>query len=470
MAEQSTNVDATAKPPTGPIVRSFNAIAKGIAKADDWINALTGFGIQGLDKRKSTSYSRAVFLDEIQLEDMYRGDGFAKRIVELPTREMMREGFEIKGDQDRKIMAMFEQRGILNSVANMIRWSRLFGGSIGVIGIQDGGNIMMPVNEKAIKAIEFIHVFDRWRVTWTTADLYNDPTQKKFGTPQFYRVSPVHGARPFVVHETRVIRLDGAPVPDRARIENQGWGDSAIQCAYEQIRALGGVTGATEAIMDDFITGVLGMKNLSDHLAAGNKDFLKDRINSMDLSRSVLNTTVIDAEWETFEKKASSVAGIPDILDRFAMFLSAVTGIPQTLLMGRSPAGMNSTGDSDSRNWYDQVAQDQRDLLNPIMERLVHLSFISKELGGQEPKDWKIEWNPLWAPSITEEATAEKTEAEEMDIYVQMGAMDPNEVREIIRNRFNLVGNAPEPKDTTGVDPFADPNADPNATKPAAAA
>ena len=45
--------------------------------------------------------------------------------------------------------------------------------------------------------------------------------------------------------------------------------------------------------------------------------------------------------------------------------LSSLTNIPQTLLFGRSPAGMNATGESDLENWYNFVERIQKLMLKP---------------------------------------------------------------------------------------------------------
>lgn len=40
--------------------------------------------------------------------------------------------------------------------------------------------------------------------------------------------------------------------------------------------------------------------------------------------------------------------------------LSALTNIPQTILFGRSPAGMNATGESDFENYYNFIERIQK--------------------------------------------------------------------------------------------------------------
>lgn len=436
-----------------------------MSRKDGWMNLLTGFGVQGLDKRKDTKFQGNEVLSETQLRELYQGDGIVRRIVDLPAREMMRRGFTLKGDKDNKVRGIFQERGIHKKVTDMIRWARLFGGSVGVLGLEDGGKLDQPVNEGAIRRLAFVHVFDRYRATWTSTDLYSDPNNEKFGQPQFYNISPVNGTQ-FRVHESRVIKLDGLPVPDLGRAQNQGWGDNVVQSCFEQIRALGSVYGAAEAVMEDFVQPVLGIKNLGEMIATGREAEIRTRLDLMDVTRHVLNTLLIDADLETYTKVASSVAGLPDLIDRFSQWLSAVSAMPQTLLMGRSAAGMNATGEGDQTNFYDDIRSEQEDKLSPIYETLCRYAFLSKEVGGQEPEDWSIEWNPLWEPTEAEVATKRKAEAEEMDIYVQMGALDPNEVREseAFKERFPLVqGELAPPVDQNAPDPFAPPEGTPDA-------
>lgn len=426
-------------------------------KADGWMNLLTGFGTESKDKRMSTKFQGSLRLGEVELRDLYQGDGMVKRIVDLPAKEMMRRGFVVDGDIDGKVQSILEEKHILKKVTEMIRWSRLFGGAIGVLGLEDGGKLNMPVNESAIKRLAFMHVFDRYRVTWTTMDLYGDPNSEKYGQPQFYNVSPVNGL-PFVVHESRVVVLDGLALPASLRSMNQNWGDNVIQGSYEKIRALEAVYAGCEAVVEDFIQPVLGIKNLGEMIASGREAEIKTRLDLMDLTRHVLNTLLIDADLETYTKVVSSVAGLSDLIDRFSQALSSTTGIPQTLLMGRSAAGMNATGEGDQRAFYDSISADQVDTLTPVFERICHLIFISQEV-GQEPDDWCVEWNPLYEPTEKETAEVRKLRAEASDIYVQMGVIDTDEVRNSpeITGYYEL---AESPKLNPKVDPYKEPEAE----------
>jgi hypothetical protein len=254
----------------------------------------------------------------------------------------------------------------------------------------------------------------------------------KFGTPQWYSVYPIQGPS-FRVHETRTVRLDGEDLDDQSRVENNGWGDSYLQKCFEQLRQVAGAFNGAEIIVEDFIQAVLSIKNLQEMLATPEgADLVRKRLDLMDLSRHVLHMKLLDANGEEYEKHASSVAGLPDLLDRFALHLSSATGIPVTKLFGRSPSGLNATGESDLRNWYDDLHADQEAFLSPIYERLCYLVFVSKQggFGGKEPEDWKIEWNPLYQLTEKEEAEVYKTTADGDNVYLQNGTLNEEEVRQ----------------------------------------
>ena len=47
--------------------------------------------------------------------------------------------------------------------------------------------------------------------------------------------------------------------------------------------------------------------------------------------------------------------GLPDVYDRVMMDVAGAAKTPVTKLFGRSPAGMNATGESDMNNYYDYI-------------------------------------------------------------------------------------------------------------------
>lgn len=399
-------------------------------RADGWNNVFTGQGMKGIDRSEHAGFARRNPLDPETLRAMYRSNGLIRRVVDLPAKEMTRAGFIIHEDPEGLVQARFQELHIHKKVRDMLRWASLFGGSLGVMGADDGQPFDRPLNEKRIRNLHFLHVFHRWRVTWNWGDLYGDPRHPKYGQPQWFEVTPVWGL-PFRVHESRCIKVDGLPVDDLSRFENNDWGDSTVEACYEEFRDMGSAYGATRIILEDFIQAVLSMKGLSALIEGGQEEIIKKRLKILDNSRHVLHTLLLDADGEQYQKHASSVAGLADLLDRFAQKASAVTGIPVTLLMGQSPNGLNATGDGERSNWEDDVKDKQEEILQPAYERLCKVVFLARDLGfgGVEPEGWEIKFNPLRQLSPKEKGDLDSTRATTAKIYIDAGVLDPMEVR-----------------------------------------
>jgi phage-related protein (TIGR01555 family) len=190
--------------------------------------------------------------------------------------------------------------------------------------------------------------------------------------------------------------------------------------------------GYSNAILRDFIQAVLSVKDLTAMISAGKEDTVTRRMRLLEMSRSILNTMVIDADGEEYTKSASSVTGIPDVIDRFAEHICACTGIPMARLFGRSPGGLNSTGEHDESAYYDTLAGEQERLFSPLAEFVVRLVFNAKDgpTSGNEPETWSVVWRSLDQPTDKETADLRKVVAETDQIYIAAGVLSPMEVAE----------------------------------------
>jgi hypothetical protein len=415
-------VKQTADAAAGPLT--------GFARVDSWANAYTNMGILGRDKRMSTVFKANEILPEGVLTDLYRSNGLARRIVDLPAKEMTRAWLEIEGDSDGKMLAELERVNARLKLREMLIWSRLYGGSIGVVIVDDGQLLDMPLSQSTSRNVQGINVYHRFRCQWQQSDYYSDPSKNNYLTPQYYTIYPIDGRSSFRVHESRTLRLDGALLPDREKLMNQGWGDSVLQSCYEELRRVGAGYADSEIILDEFITSVLSIKGLVGMLASPEGgETVKKRLELLDLSRHLIHAMMVDGDGETYEKVTSTITGIPDLLDRFAQSLAATLGWSVTLLMGRSPAGLNATGESDIRHDYDMFAAEQEDCLTPLVRKLLQFLGGQKDSQGlSQFAEAKIVWKPLWQMTEKETAELRKVTAETDAIYVQNGILDADEV------------------------------------------
>lgn len=435
----------------------------GFFTAMGWNNRNTGRGIKGVDRRLETAFAPKGATPETTLRGMYRGDGMARRVIDLPVELMTSSGFDIMGDPEGLVLARMEENGILKSIEEMVRWSRLFGGAIGVINVDDSQLYDSPLNIRNIRRVYDVKVYNRWRVTFTTSDLYQNPYHPKFGKPEFYWIQPLMGKR-FRIHETRTIRMDGAPVDDLTALQNHGWGDSYLESCMESLSDLSSIYNSCNEIIDEFITTTLSLTDLAELMAQpdGEKIILK-RLRLLDQSKSNGNTRLLN-DGETFNKVASTITGLPDMVDRYVSRVAQDAGFPKSALAGDDQSGLNASGDSNMSKMYDKMeAEQQRTMRGPI-EYLTRLIFNSTDdyFNGQEPKNWWVEFRKLWQPSAKEQTDMNKTEVDTIGSLVDRNIISPDEAREYppIKERYNLEGPAPEPEPLP--DPAADPNGDPN--------
>ncbi len=192
-----------------------------------------------------------------------------------------------------------------------------------------------------------------------------------------------------------------------------------MQRVHTQLRDTATSWQSVGHLLTDASQGVLKIKNLMGLIASGGKERLRTRVELIDMARSVCRSLLIDADGESFERMATSFASIPELMDRFMMNAASAAEMPVTILYGRSPAGMNATGDSDTRGWYDTVEDAQSNVLHPRHERGLLLIMLAKDgpTKGVLPDNWEIKYAPLWQPTANEEATRLKTTA---DTYVAL--------------------------------------------------
>jgi len=400
---------------------------------DNWQNVFTGLGTA----RDKTQFGRFVNLTEIsdtELSALYHQNDTARRVVALKPQEMMRKGFTVSVEDDTDASSAIgmnlQKLKAARKVRDAMIWGRLFGGSAIVIGADDGGEADQPLNENAIKSVGFLHVVDKRHLvpdTW-----FQDPLNDEFfGEPQTYRVTPRRGATNLVVHRSRLLLFGGAHTSDEERDRLGGWDHSSLTAVYPVLRQFDNVWQAAEHLMSDASQAVFKIQGLMSMIAGGQKDVLATRMQLVDMSRSVARALLLDADGgEEFTRQPSSFTDAQAMLDKFMLRLAQAAETPVTILMGQSPAGMNATGDSDFRWFYDSIATAQENELKPQLEKLVRIMMLAKDgpTHGEEPDVWAIKFAPLWQPTPVEQAELEKKHAESDAIYIDRGVLLPEEV------------------------------------------
>lgn len=394
---------------------------------DSFSNFVTGLGAI-TSRAGQTSFLSQLTIPDHEITNLHKHNGLARRIVDIIVEDSLRGFIEADVNLIKKINSYSLKQLMMDAGC----FGRLYGGALLVAFIDDGQEQDMPLSTSREGRLLSFKVFDRRQITWDFADLAKNLNSAYFGEPEIYTITPWSSVLlkdksfSFRVHRSRCFLFGGAKVDNKSRVANNFWEDSVLQACYDTLRNYGLLQSASTDIVQDFIQTLVKMEGLGHKMSTedGYKDVLR-RMEMLERGRSTSRTFVLDAELEDYEKKASSVAGLADLWDRFSEAVSSSCGIPVTKLFGRSASGMNSTGEHDNKNWYDTVRSYRSDVLEPCINWFLEILKADKRNSGISKWEW--EFPSLTAPNENEWADIKKKYAEIDCMYIDRGAIDPRE-------------------------------------------
>ena len=475
--EFSNTSSPTPKTDYVPMSEVQSMVKKEVAKfgtmnTDSWTNMLVGLGGRA-DKSGQTAHGGVDITDDYTLTGLYMNEGLGGRIVDVIADDMTREWLDFDEDAPEKdVKTMNEEIDRLDveeKLNEALRWQRLYGGAMIIVGAMDGQKPDKPLRENKIKRIEYLRVVDRTDIDITGSVFDVEPMSPTFGQVKVYKVNTyVNGQYiPLMIHASRCIILKNDPYPSSVRsyIDNNHryWGMSSLQKVFESLRDLGGVNQSIVSLMYEFVVGKFKVAHLAEIMSQpGGESGIIRRMEIMNMSKSVLNAILIDSE-EEYARDNANLAGVPEIIDRFMLMVTGATGIPVTRLFGRSPGGLNATGENDLRNYYDLIEAAQRNKLKGPLTRLFKLIGISNGI-KEVPA---FEFNSLYQMTELEyaeldqrKASTEQTKVNSFLTLVNMGALDADEVRHDYLGKTGSVKEEEEYTDPTEEKEY-DPGGDP---------
>lgn len=420
----------------------ISGIRRAMARVDSWLNTITAVGGTSSKVSTFTFEAREILRDET-LQALYEQDGYATRIIDCVPDEGTRQGIILSTGDKAVDAAMAEELvrlGAHERITDAWCWGRLYGGGALFVGADDGLDPRKPLRLEDVRRVQFLTVLEKRELTpatWVT-----DQLDARFGDVETYRLSRGAGGGGTdtrEVHVSRLIRFFGARVTPRRRAHLQGWGVSELQRVYDKLVQFNATYGALGELLQDGSQGVFAIKDLYSLMAQDKEGALKQRLELLDLSKSVAKSILVDADSERYERvESSAMTGYPDVIDRFALLLAGAAGIPVTILMGQAPAGLNATGDSDIRWFYDRVRTQQTNVLAPKMQRLAKILLAAKAgPSNGEALAAKVSFPPLWQPTPSEKADLRQKTSATDAAYITAGVLTPEEVA---INRFGAEG------------------------------
>lgn len=418
------------------------------ARFDGYVNMLNRYGTSKDPSEHYRFQPEPMIPDEI-ITNFYEGNGLFSKIIDLPSEECVKHGFELKGVTDQKILDFMgealDELDWEETAMKAIKWARLFGGSIAVMLIDDGRGLDEPLDWRRIKSIDDIRVYERTviqpDISSMTSYRPNDPFHtrgSRLGMPERYFVSSKYGN--FTVHDSRCLVFQNGILPENTMSSiYELWGIPEYVRIRRAIQDSELAHRSAPKLLDRSVQAIYKMKDLAAELATeeGESRVLK-RLEAIDLARGMMNSMVIDAEGEDYDFKSFAFSGINDAVSASCNMLSAITNIPQSILFGSGTNGLSSTDDTSMENYYNYVQRCQKKFLRSNLRYLLSVLFQAglRNREIDEIPKINVEFNPLWSLSENEKADLDHkkaqtqlTKAQTAQAYVDMQAIDAQEVR-----------------------------------------
>ena len=346
------------------------------------------------------------------LLSLYRGSGILRRIIDKPVEDALAHWFKIDSqitpDQIDVLERAQRRTKIKKQIEQGMKWGELFGGAAGLMLIEGHGDILdQPLDLATVGPDSFkgIYVVDRWSGVYPSGDIVTDIGSSAFGEPEYYEMRVSEDATAEMrVHHSRILRFTGDELPYWEKQVEQHWGCSKIETVFEDLNQYNSIKANIEALLYKAQVWVESVKNLQSFLGTApnmmQRNYWEVQKAQNELMSS-MNTRYIDSESK-LEDHQFSFAGLDKIFEMSMYAMSSVSGIPITILFGRSASGMDATGDADMDNYYTLLEGKQENKAKPVIEQVLPVLCMSEF--GSVPDDINVVFNPVRIPSEKERA------------------------------------------------------------------
>jgi uncharacterized protein len=384
---------------------------------DTFHNFLSGLGVQGRDKMTAFSYVKPIWTRQ-QLEASFQSDWIARKAISIPAQDATREwrSWQAKGKQIEQLEATENKLQVQLKLQQALTKARLYGGACILIGVD--GNMSKELDPATIPkdGLKYLHVLAPHQLT--VERLVHDLESPYYGQPEYYELSDnISRTKSVKIHPSRMVRLIGLDQPDP--MEGSGWGDPVMQVIHDSVSAAGTVMQSIAVLVSEAKLDVIKIPGLTEIFSTSEgTNRLVKRFTEANVAKSVVNALIMDAE-EEWQRIGVNFQGMPEVLQMYMQMAAGAADIPATRFLGQSPAGLNSTGESDLQNYYDRIASDQELRLTPALEKL-DKAIIQSSLGKTDENIF-YNWNSLWQMTDTQKADIAKKKAEVVKIDVDCG-------------------------------------------------
>lgn len=406
-----------------------------VTMMDAFSNPAARIGYGTMDLLQATEYPMTHMTQNYQLlTSLYRDNWIVQNIVATIPNDIIRKWYEIKSSIAPEYidqMTRLERRTrIRKKILLGMYWGRLYGGAAGLILIKGQDDMSQPLDLDMVLPGSFLglQVLDRWSGVYPENELVTDPENPDFGLPAYYTIrDEVSGQMVVRVHHSRIIRFIGRELPWQEQVTELYWGESEIEAVYNEVVKRDNVSGNIAALTFRANVNYMESDGLDQLLGTANTEMQRRFWNVMKaqaIMESNFGTRIIN-KGDAIHNTQYTFTGLSDVYDRVMMDVAGAARTPVTKLFGRSPAGLNATGESDMQNYYDYIDGLRETELRSIIERLLPIMALSA--WGNVPDDLDINFPPMWTPDAKEIAEIVERKAGAVISTYQNDLLDASE-------------------------------------------
>lgn len=384
---------------------------------DAFTNMLARLGAGTPNLLEGTEYTtERMTRDFATLNALYRESWIVRRIVDVIPADMLKNWITITSGiepaVEKKISLALRRTQLIDKLKRGMQWGRLYGGALGIMLVKHQGNdLTTPLRLDYIMPGDFagMLIFDRWNGVSPSSELVDDVTDPEYSYPKYYTISDPTNGGMVQIHHSRCIRFPGNLLPYWEELSELQWGASVIEPIMDDLKKRDNVSWNIAQLTFMANLRVLKMEDLGQLLAstdAISQRELYNTIQAQNILMSNMGLQIMDSK-DSMETHQYTFGGLADVYQQFLMDIAGAAEMPVTKLFGRSPAGLNATGQSDLQNYYDMIAEKQESYLRPILNKVLP-PFIISTLGSM-PDDFDFDFDPVAEPSDKERAELAKT-------------------------------------------------------------
>lgn len=392
-----------------------------VTMMDAFSNPIARLGYGTQDLLQATQYPLTRTTQNYQmLTSLYRENWIVQNIIETIPGDMVRKWYTLKCNVAPEYVDALQRLErkvhLRKSLLEGMYWGRLYGGAAGIIMVRGQDDLTQPLDYDLILPGCFLGlmILDRWSGIYPEMGQVTDPSDPDFELPEYYTIRDEEsGTLISKVHHSRILRFTGRELPYNEKIMETYWGESELEAIYSELVKRDNVSGNIASLTFRANVNYLETDSLDQMLAVNNTEAQRrfwQTLQTQSVIESNFGTRLVN-KGDVMHNTQYTFTGLADVYDRVMMDVAGAAKTPVTKLFGRSPAGMNATGESDMNNYYDCIDGLRENQLRPLLERLLPIMALSA--WGTVPDDLDIDFPPLQTPNSSEIAdiVEKKTQA-----------------------------------------------------------